>query len=164
MVPDLPVPKKWMRIADWHTAEEILRVCISDRYYETGENCCWCEKCVRTMIPLYAYGKLHNFPTFKNPLRRPIDILRYARKYNLKFNYTSEIIRAVKHSNPGLLFWLRNAIILGTIRAVLINAIPVFLKTWLNRFGYFITRDQKKNLYEVDEITELIQRWEKQNQ
>lgn len=157
-------PEKLEAIADWDIAREVMRVCISDSFYETGQNCCWCEKCVRTMMPLYAFGKLKDFGTFKDPLKRPMDFLRYARKYNFKFDYTSEIVQAVRANNPGLLFWLQIAIMLGTIRAVIINAIPGFLKNWLNRFGYFMTRNQQINPYEVDEISELIEKRDKQKQ
>ena len=51
--------QKTENIADWDIAQRYLNVCIANP--ADGGNCCMCSKCMRTMVPLEALGKLEKF-------------------------------------------------------------------------------------------------------
>lgn len=51
--------EKTERIADWEIAQKYLNVCLQP--INDGHNCSCCEKCMWTLIPLEAMGKLDNF-------------------------------------------------------------------------------------------------------
>lgn len=51
--------EKTERISDWEIARKYLNVCILP--INRGHNCSCCEKCMWTLIPLEAMGKLDNF-------------------------------------------------------------------------------------------------------
>ena len=55
-------------IAHWPETHTRLRVC----WVKTDglNNCCECEKCLRTMVALEIFGALSKFTTFPRPLRR----------------------------------------------------------------------------------------------
>lgn len=50
--------QKTEMISDWEISKKYLNVCCIN---DSEENCSRCHKCVRTMIPLYALGKLENY-------------------------------------------------------------------------------------------------------
>lgn len=50
--------QKTRNIADWKIAQKYLNVCINSK---DGTNCSRCSKCMRTLIPLEAMGKLDRF-------------------------------------------------------------------------------------------------------
>ena len=50
--------QKTENIANWEIAQKYLNVCINT---EDGTNCSRCSKCMRTLIPLEAMGKLDKF-------------------------------------------------------------------------------------------------------
>jgi hypothetical protein len=60
-------------IAQWPETYTTLRVCWRYVVFNetTGliENCCRCQKCVRTMLALDLVGALHKYRTFPLPLR-----------------------------------------------------------------------------------------------
>lgn len=51
--------EKTERISEWEIAQKYLNVCITP--VNDGHNCSRCEKCMWTLIPLEAMGKLDNF-------------------------------------------------------------------------------------------------------
>lgn len=51
--------EKTERISDWDIAQKYLNVCV--RPINHGKNCSNCNKCMWTLIPLEAMGKLQNF-------------------------------------------------------------------------------------------------------
>jgi hypothetical protein len=61
-------------IAQWPETYSRLRVCWRTAVFNgaTGliENCCRCEKCVRTLVSLDLLGALDRYPTFPHRLRR----------------------------------------------------------------------------------------------
>lgn len=65
--------KKTENIADWEIAQRHLNVCVNTT---NGTNCCICSKCMRTLLPLDAMGKLEKFSDV-------FDITKY-RKYAFK--------------------------------------------------------------------------------
>jgi hypothetical protein len=71
---DVPRTEKIARMAHWTEARSGLRVCLEKARFNpsTGalENCCACEKCVRTMITLDLLNVLPEFGTFPQSLRR----------------------------------------------------------------------------------------------
>ncbi len=52
-------PEKTERISDWEFAQKHLNVCVTP--IEEGHNCSCCNKCMWTLIPLEAMGKLELF-------------------------------------------------------------------------------------------------------
>lgn len=50
--------QKTSNIADWDIAQKHLNVCVNSI---DGENCSYCHKCVRTILPLKAMGMLDKF-------------------------------------------------------------------------------------------------------
>ncbi len=50
--------QKTENIADWDIAQRYLNVCV---HTTDGTNCCTCSKCMRTLVPLEAMGKLEKF-------------------------------------------------------------------------------------------------------
>lgn len=51
--------EKTERISDWEIAHKYLNVCVSP--VDHGKNCSCCQKCMWTLIPLEAMGKLELF-------------------------------------------------------------------------------------------------------
>jgi hypothetical protein len=133
--------EKVAAIAGWDFAQHYLRVCphtgLSD-YQNNWLNCSRCEKCMRTMIPIYAVGHMAQFETFTKPLERNRDSLWWARKYSPYAGFTGEIIPFVKKHMPDLVPWLRIAAVVGIARYLSMKLIPSIVKKWLQRFGYFI--------------------------
>jgi hypothetical protein len=150
---------KISEIADWELAQKILWVCEAHQFTGDTWNCSRCEKCVRTMIPIYALGKMDRFATFSQPFKSDRDGLRWARKYSLQRIYIHEILPFVKEHKPGWIPWLIIAAALGTLRyGLFVRFLPGFVKKWLRRYGYFLNRNESPRAYEVPEITRQIQR------
>lgn len=84
--------EKTENIVDWEIAQKHLNVCVNSK---DGTNCSICSKCMRTLIPLDAMGKLDKFS-------KVFDIAAYRRHlyYNKcyfkanahKTNFAKEII------------------------------------------------------------------------
>jgi len=62
-------PEKTAAIAEWSATYDHLYVCF-DRQNAALENCCRCEKCIRTMIALEIEDRLDQYSTFPRPLER----------------------------------------------------------------------------------------------
>jgi len=74
--------EKTVAISQWADAFSRLRVCFNATVFNDAtssiENCCRCEKCIRTMATLDMCGALHNFSAFPAPLTRwAIRVARY---------------------------------------------------------------------------------------
>jgi hypothetical protein len=144
-------------ISGWEIAQKLLWVCEVHNFGKDTWNCSRCEKCVRTMIPIYALGKLKDFSTFNKPFKSHREVLWWARKFTPQRDFTSEIFPFVKKHNAALIPWLRVAAALGVVRYWLfIGLIPGFIKKWLRRYGYFVARNEARDAYEIPEITQLI--------
>jgi hypothetical protein len=148
--------EKVEQIANWELAQKTLWVCQEAKFEAGTWNCSRCEKCVRTMIPLYALGKLDQFKTFEKPFKKDSDGLWWARKFSLVHNFVSEMFPFVKKHKPDFLPWLYLAAALGNIRYYSIKFMPGFVKHWLRRYGYFVTRNEAPDAYENPQITKLI--------
>jgi hypothetical protein len=149
--------EKVEEIADWEIAREILWVCIEYKFEKQGWNCSRCEKCVRTMIPLFALGKLDKFKTFARPLHTNRDSLRWIRKFSLRHDFLSEMFPFVSKHKRDLLPWLWVAAFFGMIRYRLVEGLPQFAKRWLRRYGYYVTHNEARDAYEMPEVTRLIE-------
>jgi hypothetical protein len=148
---------KIREIADWEIAQKLLWVCEAHNFEKDTWNCSRCEKCVRTMIPIYALGKLKDFSTFNKPFKSDREVLWWARKFTPQRDFTREIFPFVKKHEAGLTPWLRVAAALGVVRYwFFIRLTPGFIKKWLRRFGYFVSRNEAPDAYEIPEITQLI--------
>jgi len=149
--------KKVEALCNWQPVREHLRVCGSPDLDGYILNCSRCEKCMRTMIPLYALGKLDQFKTFSKPFRTNSDVLRWARKYDPRYDqYAPETFTFVKRHKPGLLPWLWLAAFLGTIRYQLLKLLPAFLKRWLMQYGFFIDKLKQENAFENPVVINFI--------
>ncbi|MCP4140512.1 MAG: hypothetical protein GY755_09515 [Chloroflexi bacterium] len=149
--------EKVEEIANWALAQKLLWVCLDAKFEEKTWNCSRCEKCVRTMIPLYALGKLNRYKTFEKPISKNWEILWYARKFNKHYNYAGEIFPLLKQKKTDAIIWLYLSIILGHIRHSIVKYLPKVIKHWLRPYGYFITRNEAVDAYELLEITQLLQ-------
>lgn len=152
--------EKVVEIADWDIAQKVLWVCTEAYLDRDAWNCSRCEKCFRTMIPLYSLGKLESYRTFAKPIRTNPDGLWWARKFNLRQDYASEIFPFVKMNKPDFLPWLRLGFILGMVRYWLVEYAPEFIRIWFRRFGYFVLRNEGSNSYELPEVVQLIKEFD----
>ena len=149
--------EKVKAISDWEPAQDHLRVCAHHNPNQQHLNCSRCEKCTRTMIPIYALGKMDQFSTFSKPFKSNWDLLWWARKFDPRLeNYSPEILVFVRKYRPKLLPWLYLAAFLGTLRYWFIKSIPEFIKNWLRKYGYFNDPLQSENVFEDPDIIELI--------
>jgi hypothetical protein len=149
--------EKVEEIADWEVAQKLLWVCEIHQFKKDTWNCSRCEKCVRSMIPLYALGKLENFKTFEKPFRTNRDGLWWARKYSTERVFGGEIFPFVKKHKPEWLPWLRAGAALGSVRFWLfVKLVPGFMKKWLRRYGYFVARNEAPDAFEFPEVSQHI--------
>jgi hypothetical protein len=137
---------KVKEISDWEFAYKNLRVCTNP---EITWNCSQCEKCTRTMIPLYALDRLGIFDTFGKPFNKNRDIIRRARKFNPKKRTAPELLPFAKKHKPEIIPWLRIASIIGNARFYLVTYLPNPLKNWLKKYGYYIGPDEEPLSYEL---------------
>lgn len=66
LIPDGAQYKRWEkvnRIIDLPVAQHNLNVCVNNNAEYLGQNCSCCEKCLRTLFALEAFGKLNEFST-----------------------------------------------------------------------------------------------------
>lgn len=148
-------------IANWDVAQKSLWVCLDAKFEEHSWNCSRCEKCVRTMIPLYALGVMGSFEKFEKPMFRNWEVVWYARKFSLRNNFFSEMFLFLKRQMPELLPWLYLATMLGYIRYFIVKSLPTVVRQWLRRYGYFVTNDEAPDAYELLEVTHLIRGYDK---
>lgn len=133
-------------ISAWEVAHRNLRVCTNP---EIIWNCSRCEKCTRTMIPLYALDKLADFDTFDQPFKKDSDILWWARKFNPTYRFIAELFPFAKLNKPRIFPWLLIAAFFGYIRFWLVTYLPNPIKGWLKKYGYYSWRYEEPVSYEV---------------
>ncbi len=146
--------KKIKEICDWVLPQKNLRVCSC--IHGESLNCSRCEKCVRTLIPLYALGKMKCFSTFEKPFTSNLDGIRWARKYNPTSPFIKEIIPFVRKLKPDLVPWLIFASIIGSGRYLFLRLIPGFFRKRLQRFGYFVDPLLQDHAFDNVEVSRLI--------
>ncbi|MCP4140513.1 MAG: hypothetical protein GY755_09520 [Chloroflexi bacterium] len=152
--------EKVEELANWEIAQKLLWVCLDAKFKEHSWNCSRCEKCVRTMIPLYTLGVMEKYIQFEKPIQKNWEVIWYARKFNLRSNYLTELFPYLRNHKPELIPWLYLASILGHLRHWAVKNLPKFIKHWLRSYGYFVTSDEAPDAYEIHQITELIQKKE----
>ena len=143
-------------ISDWKLSHDYLRVCQSAKPDDRMMNCSRCEKCVRTMIPIYALGKMDKFKTFVKPFTSNRQILWWARKFDPSKSYVDELFLFIRRIKPNLIHWLRAAALLGFIRYTLLKLIPKPIRQRLHRFGYFVDHLAAENAFENPAVSDLI--------
>ena len=83
-------------VAQWPDTHARLRVCFNQTNVADGsnviENCCLCEKCIRTMVTLDLFGVLGKCASFPKPLRRR-EVRRCDYTYPGSRIFSREIIR-----------------------------------------------------------------------
>ena len=145
--------EKVAEIVDWAVAQTTLFVCLNRPQNGPALNCSRCEKCSRTMIPIYALGKLPKFNRFQKPYTKNHHGLWWSRKFDGRQPYHLELLPFVKKHKPDFIPWLRAALILGWARYLIVKFTPGFVRSRLRRFGYFISRDEDPLAYESSVIT-----------
>ena len=156
--------EKIEEISDWEPAQAHLRVCLPVDLDDNVLNCSRCEKCVRTMIPIYALGKMDKFKTFEKPFTTNRDCIWWARKFDpSKYyvkesskNFINEIFSFAREHKPDLLPWLRIATLAGYLRHWSLKLIPGFLRKWLQRFGYFVDPLAQEHAFDDPDVNRLI--------
>jgi hypothetical protein len=144
-------------ISNWEVAQGHLRVCGQANLESGVINCSRCGKCIRTMIPLYIFGKLDQFSSFNRKLQSDRDIMRWARKFDSDAGYVSETFEFVKSHKRQMLPWLVVATILGKMRLWAIRVLPHSVKNRLQRYGYFIDHLSGENVFENPEVNAIIE-------
>ncbi|MFW6324034.1 MAG: hypothetical protein ACOC0U_03130 [Desulfovibrionales bacterium] len=98
-------------VAGWDEALRNIRVCNQyKRYTSESLNCGRCEKCLRTMLELYAIDALERTPAFPYREVTPEMVLKYGNIHNefvegfyleildlLKGKGRSDLVRAIEH-------------------------------------------------------------------
>ena len=148
--------EKIMAISDWDLAHELLFVCLEPKLAGYPWNCSRCEKCNRTMIPLYGLGKLEKFKSFQKPIKKNWQVLWFARKFSMKNDFVSEIFLYLKKRKPDVLPWLLLTVFLGAIRYLVVTNLPEVFKKLLRPFGFYVNPNDSPTAYEVEEITQLL--------
>ena len=149
--------EKIVSLSDWKPAQDHLRVCIYAEFAEQNLNCSRCEKCSRTMFPLYVLGKLDQFNTFSRPFRSKWDTLGWARKLDpSRDQYMPETFAFTREHRSNLLPWLYFATCLGGIRYWLVRLTPGFIWRWLRRNGHFIDTFRLVNALDNPAVIDLI--------
>jgi hypothetical protein len=143
-------------IADWELAQNILWVCQEHKFSRFGWNCSRCDKCNRTMIPLYVLGKLSKFKMFSKPYKKDLDTLWWIRKFSMRHDFVTEMFPFIKKHRPDFIPWFRIIVLFGVIRNFLVTRLPTIAKQFLRRFGYYVTRNEAPDSYEIAEITHII--------
>ena len=147
-------------IVAWDFVQQNLRVCTNSAFQDPSRewlNCSRCEKCLRTMIPIYALDRMARFGTFSKPLRSNYEGLLWARKFSPYPGFVTEINPFVRQHKVGMVPWLRVAAVLGMIRYQFLKLIPRKVKLWTQRFGYFIDPFDQKDTFENLEVIQLIE-------
>lgn len=143
-------------LSDWELAHNHLRICQSHYLGENTNNCSHCEKCVRTMIPIYALGKMDKFRTFSSPFSSNHQLFRWARKFDPSKDYVKEIFPFVRRINPILIKWLWGAALMGNLRYMLLKLIPKSIRKHIQRFGFFVDPLAEPNTFENSTISDFI--------
>jgi hypothetical protein len=141
----------------WKVAQQNLTICsyaIMDGYLH---NCSRCEKCIRTMLPIFALGNMVDFVTFSKPLKKTLDGLKWARKFDpSKAYFTEEVIEFARVHKKEMVFWIRVGILLGYIRSWVLKLIPGFVKKWLQPYGFFVDPLTEKDIFENFDVIQSI--------
>ncbi|MGA0900474.1 MAG: hypothetical protein ACO3SO_08730 [Luteolibacter sp.] len=99
---DVTRVEKTLAISAWPAMHQCLRVCIDKPAYSpsTGvvENCCRCEKCLRTMIVLEAMGEIGKFDTFPDPIDLNL-IRKLIFKADSAYLFSQENLELAKREN-----------------------------------------------------------------
>lgn len=147
--------EKTLALGAWPVAHKNLRVCFFPDYTSVTPNCSRCAKCWRTMIPLYAAGKLDEFATFRFPVRRDIDIVRFALNYSVGDPYYPEIVQHLKAHRPGLMPYFRAAQFLGVFQYYLRKLASK--RSLLKRFRPSPRRASFTKRYDLPEVIEQLE-------
>jgi hypothetical protein len=148
--------EKVQAISKWKLAQQNLRVCPHSVFRDDGLNCSRCEKCIRTMLVLYALGEMESFVTFVKPMKANWEILWWARKFNPARGYVGEIFQLARAHKPAMIPWLWLAAILGYIRFGLLKIIPKFIIIRLQSYGYFINPYEAEYAFDDPRIIQAL--------
>jgi len=143
-------------ISEWPLARQNIRVCGIPDIDEQVLNCSRCEKCMRTMFSIYALGKMEQFTSFQKVFTTNRDTLLWARKFNPEQSALPALFQLIQNHKPDLLPWLRCIVFFGSLRYRIIKRIPESVKSFLQRFGYFMDLFKEENAFERPEIIQAI--------
>ncbi|MFC1878657.1 hypothetical protein ACFLZW_01965 [Chloroflexota bacterium] len=154
--------EKIREISGWPPAQQNLRVCGIPNV--EAQNCSRCEKCLRSMLPIYALGKMRDFQTFTEPLKNDRSGLRLAPVFDPYSDHTPTNTAFFKRHKPGLLPWLRAAALLGGIRFwlmrclrfLLVRFTPQFIKDRLKQSRYYLTKFRHPYAFDNPDIIQRL--------
>jgi len=111
--------EKAAALAQWPTVYDKLRVCNRGTKFHSNtgalENCCHCEKCIRTMAGFHVIGALDHFSAFPEGLKRAH--VRNMINPNLEFEEWLQIGKqALKRGRPVLFLDVLLALLLSPLR------------------------------------------------
>jgi hypothetical protein len=130
--------EKTAAISNWQPAQQFLRVCVDDNKRVGVNNCCQCEKCLRTMTMLDICGTLKSFKTFRQPFGR-WDIIRWVPHYNVGSICVPTLRYARSLGKNEYIFPIWIAYLRGKLRTWLRKMIPKPLFNYLKerKFPYY---------------------------
>jgi hypothetical protein len=111
--------EKTLAIAEWPEAYSGLHPCYRPPIFtddsDIVENCCKCEKCLRTMILLELVGTLSRFAAFPRPLRRWMIAMPLAFTHPGLIHARENLEYARRIGRRDIAWRLRHAILTGRI-------------------------------------------------
>jgi len=106
-------------LAQWPEVYSRLRVCHGKTTFDsvTGilQNCCQCEKCLRTMVALELAGALNRFTVFPKALDG-VHIRRLIISPLVRAHWIENGRQALRRGRPGLFVDILMAFLLGPVR------------------------------------------------
>lgn len=111
--------EKTAALTRWHEVRPRLRVCYRKTTFDpdTGilQNCCRCEKCLRTMVALELLGELGQFTAFPEPLNRT-RIRRLVISPLVRALWIENARQALKRRQLDIFVDILAALMLGPVR------------------------------------------------
>jgi len=122
-------------ISDWPEAIQNLRVCIRREADKRDQNCCRCEKCIRTILELRALG-FRSTSSFEKEVKNRQILRMNISEDVLKSKFYNEILEVAKSRNITD-SWL------GSLRlSIFLNKIKIQVKELpgIRRFNTYLKR------------------------
>ena len=124
--------EKVAALIEWPETYHGLHVCMNMKEYDGVQNCCRCEKCLRTMTMLEVLGVYDKYTTFKKTFSYA-DVLRWSRKYPVVPSYGNEVLGVAINRRKDLVPLVGIVIMLGWIRYALLRFLPQLLQALLKK-------------------------------
>lgn len=128
--------EKTRTLAEWSETYDTLRVCWQGtrlaREDRRIENCCRCEKCIRTMVTLQLAGALDRYSVFPHGLRRR-DIWRLQHRKRGKWIFVRDIVREAWRSRHPMVIFHYGVSLLGSLLGMVFYELPRAVHLFIER-------------------------------